>query len=98
MATYLWIDLGAFLIPFLFSFHPRLRFDRTWHALWPAIGCMMLLFIPWDAWFTHLGIWDFNTEHLAGLDLCGLPLDEGLCLLCDPHSLSLHHSFFRLFG
>ena len=97
MSTYLWIDLGAFLIPFLFSFHPRLRFDRTWHGLLPAIGCMMLLFILWDAWFTELGIWGFNSDHLVGYALFGLPLEEWLFFICIPYAcLFTYHCFHIL--
>ena len=98
MSTYLWIDLGALIIPFLFSFHPRLRFDRTWFALWPAIGCMMLLFIPWDIWFTHLGIWGFNTAHLSGISLFGLPLEEWLFFICIPYACMFTYHCFHVLG
>lgn len=98
MSTYLWIDIGAFIIPFLFSFHPRLRFNRTWHALWPAIACMMLLFIPWDAWFTHLGIWGFHPGHLAGHALLGLPLEEWLFFICIPYACLFTYHCLRMLG
>ena len=98
MSTYLWIDLGAFIVPFLFSFHPRLRFDRTWFALWPALLAMMLIFIPWDSWFTHLGIWGFNEGHLSGITIFGLPLEESLFFICIPYACLFTYHCFRALG
>lgn len=95
MSTYLWINLGAFIVPFLFSFHPRLRFDRTWPALWPAIGVMMLVFIPWDIAFTRLGIWGFNPAHLLGIRIAGLPLEEWLFFICIPYACVFTCHAFR---
>jgi lycopene cyclase domain-containing protein len=98
MWTYLWIDLGAFAVPFLFSFHPRLRFDRQWHAAWPAILGMMLLFIPWDAWATSRGIWGFDPEHLVGPNLLGLPIEEWLFFICIPYACLFTYHCFNVLG
>lgn len=98
MWTYLWIDLGAFAVPFLFSFHPRLRFDRQWHAAWPAILGMMLLFIPWDAWAASRGIWGFNPEHLVGFELLGLPIEEWLFFICIPYACLFTYHCFKVLG
>ncbi|HRQ85167.1 MAG TPA: lycopene cyclase domain-containing protein [Flavobacteriales bacterium] len=94
MWTYLWVDLGAFIIPFLFSFHPRLRFHREWGRAWPAILGMMLLFIPWDILATARGVWGFNDEHLIGVQLLGLPVEEWLFFFCIPYAcLFTYHCF-----
>ena len=98
MWTYLWIDLGAFVVPFLFSFHPRMRFDRQWHAAAPAILGMMVLFIPWDAWATSRGIWGFNEEHLVGFTLLGLPIEEWLFFICIPYACLFTYHCFKVLG
>lgn len=98
MSTYLWINLGAFIVPFLFSFHPRLRFDRQWQAAAPAIGGIMALFIPWDAWATARGIWGFNAEHLVGFTLLGLPIEEWLFFICIPYACLFTYHCFKVLG
>lgn len=94
MWTYLWVDLGAFIVPFLFSFHPRLRFHREWGRAWPAILGMMLLFVPWDIIATARGVWGFNAQHLTGVQLLGLPIEEWLFFICIPYAcLFTYHCF-----
>ncbi|MBS1580840.1 MAG: lycopene cyclase domain-containing protein [Bacteroidetes bacterium] len=86
MSTYLWIDLGTILLPFLFSFHPRLRFHRHWGALGSGIIAMALVFIPWDIRFTASGLWGFSPTHLIGVRWLGLPVEEWLFFLCIPYA------------
>ena len=74
MSAYAWVDLCSVLVPFLASFHPRLRFHRNWWALCLGIAVMMVLFIPWDSAFTRAGVWGFNEEHVWSARLLGLPL------------------------
>ncbi len=51
---YLFIDLACVFIPFLFSFHPKIRFDRQWRFFLPALFAVAFLFIVWDEWFTRM--------------------------------------------
>ena len=60
---YLLLDLGSISIPFLFSFHPRLKFYKYWKAFSLSMVLTMLIFIPWDVIFTQNGIWGFNDTY-----------------------------------
>ena len=41
---YLMVTLGSLSFPLLFSFHPKLRFDKTWKAFFPA--CLLVGALP----------------------------------------------------
>lgn len=84
--TYLAINLGSILIPFVFSFHPKLRFHQQWKAFWPANLITLLLFVGWDTIYTHLGVWGFNEAYLTGLPFFNLPLEEVLFFICIPYA------------
>ena len=86
MLTYLLIDLSSVAIPFAFSFHRRLRFDRTWYAFWPAALFTAGLFIGWDILFTRWEVWGFNPGYLTGLYWLGLPVEEWLFFICIPYA------------
>lgn len=84
--TYLLIDFFTIIVPFLFSFHPRLNFYKTWKAFFPAVLLTGLLFVVWDMYFTSLGVWGFNPTYLLGLNIGNLPVEELLFFLCIPYS------------
>ncbi|MFT7612454.1 MAG: lycopene cyclase domain-containing protein [Parvicellaceae bacterium] len=83
---YLYWILLLFCIayPLAQSFEHRLGFYRKWKYLIPGIGTVLLLFIPWDVWFEHTGVWWFNDEYISGFRLLGLPIEEWCFFIAVP--------------
>lgn len=84
--TYLLIDFFTIIIPFIYSFHPKLKFHKTWKAFFPAVIITGLIFILWDIYFTGLGVWGFNPRYICGIKISNLPLEEVLFFFCIPYS------------
>lgn len=95
---YLWLNLGSFIVPFIFSFHPRLRFYKRWKGFLLGTLVMMAVFIPWDIAFTVNGFWGFNPDYLSGIYLFNLPIEEWLFFICIPYAcIFTHYALIELF-
>lgn len=94
--TYLLVDLGAILIPFIFSFHPKLKFYKKWKSAWFSILIVAIGFVVWDIYYTKIGVWGFTDDYLIGIDLFGLPVEEILFFICIPYACLFTYHCFKL--
>lgn len=96
--TYLLINLFSVLIPFIFSFHPRIRFSKHFKAFFFSNIITAIIFIAWDVLFTYKGVWGFNEKYLTGPKLFNIPLEEVLFFICIPFAcIFTYHSLNRFF-
>ncbi len=91
MSLYLWIDLLSISVPFLVSFHPRIRLYKRYKALFLAFLITLVPFVVWDVYFTVQGYWGFNEAYLSGIYLFHLPLEEWLFFICIPYACVFTH-------
>lgn len=94
---YLLINFFTILIPFIFSFHPKLNFYKNWKPFFIANLCVAMLFIAWDSWFTCMGVWGFNPQYVCGLYLGNLPVEEVLFFICIPYACIFTYHCINLF-
>jgi lycopene cyclase domain-containing protein len=103
--TYLLINLFSVIIPFLFSFHPKIRFDKVWNAFIPSLILTAIIFLAGDVLYTYWGVWGFNPDYLTGIYVVNLPLEEVMFFFCIPyacmfsyHALDRHINFSNVSG
>ena len=81
---YLIVLISSIFVPFIFTFHKRLKFHHHFKFLAFGLILMLFIFIPWDIWFTEMGIWGFNEYYISGVYFFNLPLEECLFFICIP--------------
>jgi len=54
--------------------------------LFPGIGLMAIVFLPWDIPSTVRGVRDFNDRYLLGPRIAGMPLEERLFFPTVPYA------------
>jgi lycopene cyclase domain-containing protein len=85
-SLYLLIDFFTVIITVIFSFHPKIKFYKSWPQFFAAAAIVGILFIAWDAIFTKLGVWNFNPKYIIGFHILNLPVEEVLFFICIPFS------------
>ena len=94
---YLILNFGSILVPFLASFHPRLKFYKKWKSLIIAMIITNLIFITWDVIFTKIGVWGFNPDYYLGMAIFELPIEEWLFFICIPYAcVFMHYALLEL--
>ncbi len=96
-STYLLVDLFTIIVPFLFSFHPKLRFHLYFKYFFAANFVAGFIFICWDIYFTKLGVWGFNPEYVLGAYVYNLPVEEILFFICIPFSCVFTYHCLNIF-
>ena len=95
--AYILVDLGTILIPFIFSFHPKLKFNRKWRSTFLSISIVAVFFITWDVLYTKMGVWGFNADYLIGINFINLPIEEILFFFCIPYACLYTYHCLKLF-
>ena len=96
MNLYLWLNIFTMGTLFL-SFDKKVGFYKYFKSLFLAITIVMLVFIPWDIYFTKHNYWGFTTEYLFGKFLFHLPLEEWLFFISVPFSCTFIHYVIKAY-
>lgn len=86
MYTYLLFNIAVIIFPFLLSFDKKVAFWRKWKFLAISILLTDLIFVTWDSIVTGLGHWSFNEDHLTGLWVFGIPVEELMFFFTVPYA------------
>lgn len=86
MSTYMLINLFIIAGPVIMSFEKNVRFYRMLPAVLASIAVVSSAFIIWDSIAAMRGDWSFNSEHVHGARIFGLPIEEILFFVTVPYS------------
>jgi lycopene cyclase domain-containing protein len=78
--------IGTLLGPFALSFDKKVHFYTHWRSLFLATILISFVYIAWDEVYTQWGVWGFNPEHLQGVYVGHLPIEEICFFLFVPYA------------
>ena len=84
MSLYFKVLLFSFIIPFIFSFHQKIKFYKFFKQIAASLSIIGFFFIIWDIYFTKIGVWGFDKKHHSSIMLSNLPLEEVLFFFVIP--------------
>ena len=95
MSLYLSILFFSFIIPFIFSFHHKIKFNRYFLPLFLSLISSSIPFILHDIYFTYIEVWGFNEEYHSEVLLINLPLEEILFFIIIPFCCLFTYFVFK---
>ena len=84
MSLYFKVLLFSFIIPFIFSFHQKIKFYKFFKQIAASLSLIGFFFIIWDIYFTKIGVWGFDKKHHSSIMLSNLPVEEVLFFFVIP--------------
>ncbi|MBI65463.1 MAG: hypothetical protein CMG64_04140 [Candidatus Marinimicrobia bacterium] len=84
MNYYYKILFFSFIVPFLFSFHPKVLFYKKFNIIIKSIPIAAFPFIIWDIIFVRYDIWGFNKKYIINRYIFNLPIEEVLFFFVIP--------------
>ena len=84
MTYYYKILFLSILVPFIYSFHSKIKFYNKFPVLLKSIPLVATPFIIWDIIFTNHKIWGFNKTFTSNLYIYNLPAEEVLFFIFIP--------------
>jgi len=91
------LNLGSVAIPLAFSFEKKVSFYKHWQPLFIGMSVMAFLFLVWDVWFTHLGVWEFNPKYVLGPHIFNMPVEEYMFFFCIPYACLFTHEALKYY-
>ena len=93
---YLILNLGSITIPLLYSFfEKKFHFIQYFKIAFYSILLVAIPFLIWDAIFTNIGVWGFNSDYFIGTLIFEMPIEEWLFFFCIPYACLFTHEVLK---
>jgi lycopene cyclase domain-containing protein len=95
--TYLLILVASIAGPLALSFDKKVAFYTKWKYIFPAMILPAVFYIAWDIFFTSIGVWSFNPDHILGIQLINLPIEEVMFFFVVPYCCTFIYECIRCY-